>query len=164
MILGEEKLKEMFPEFQGDIEANGIDLRVGKAYQYIPYQISGCVDDEKNLPDTFEKEVIVEAGVEYYELEEGESMFFEIDRPISIPENHVQLYYLRSTFVRCGLVLASAVGDAGFQGTLMMTVHNPTKHSILIGANERLVQAVTYTAEGCGVYNGSYQNDKAYKE
>lgn len=161
MILGEKRLKKLFEDFEEDIEANGIDLRIGQGYEYAQEQICGCIDNEKHLPVTHIK--LLEEG-EYYLLEPGESMFFEIDRPIKIPENHVQLYYLRSTFVRAGLVLASAVGDAGFEGTLMMTVHNPTKHKICIGDNERIVQAVTYTADGCGIYDGDYQHDKAYRE
>lgn len=165
MIVGRDNLLKMFPEFENDIAENGIDLRVGHIYEIVesPNQI-GCIDNVKMLPDNELVQLTKEGDCcSYYELKPDTFYSVEIDRPIHIPDGYCQLYKIRSTFARCGLLLLSAVGDNDFNGTLRFGLKNLTNQPIFIGENERIVQAVTFANDGtASSYDGSYQNDKIF--
>ena len=169
MIVGRENLLKLFPDFADDVQENGIDLRVGKIYQNeddYPNRILGCIEDEKYLPTIQELEVNYVDGKPVYILEPMKYYFVKTDRDIEIPEGYCQAYFIRSTFTRCGLSLLSSWTDNAFKGRLMMGLYNTNRNvSIFIGANERIIQAVTYENDGtASKYNGSYQNNKAYGE
>lgn len=158
MILGKEKLIDLFPNFSEDVQQNGIDLRVGRIRKIISSEDTGCVNDTKMLPHYEEVDVDVTDG--YYRLKPKTYYNVVVDRDIEIPNGYVQLYYIRSTFTRCGLQLLSSVGDNGFKGRLMMGLYNVSDNDILIGSNERIIQAVTYENDGtASLYDGTYQED-----
>ena len=167
MIIGHHNLKKMFPNFKDDVAENGIDLRIGELYIINKKQSNengwvGCVDDEK-MPPTYSE--IRKEGRDHYTLEPKNFYFAKIDRPIHIPEGHIQQYYLRSTFSRCGLILTDAIGDSGFNGTLMLGIYNSSPIQVHMGHNERIIQAITVKTDGTDIaYNGSYQKDKLYTE
>lgn len=156
MIVGRENLKRMFPDFAEDVAENGIDLRVGRVRMIHSTEETGCAFNEKMLPEYIE---VLPSDIDNcYRLKPKTYYNIVIDRPISIPNGFVQLYCLRSTFMRCGLMLMSSVGDNGFNGYLMMGVYNTSNNDIVIGANERIIQAVTFENDGsASLYNGSYQ-------
>ena len=162
MIIGHGTLKEMFPNFKEDIQENGIDLRLGELHLINKKKsgMIGCIDGEK-YPPTYS---IVKPNKDgLYVLRAKNFYFMKVDRPIHIPKGHIQLYELRSTFSRCGLLLAKAVGDSDFQGTLMLGLYNSGPCDITIGANERMIQAITIKTDGTDTsYKGSYKKDKIY--
>ena len=164
MIIGRKKLLEMYPNFKNDIAENGIDLRVGKIQEMvIDNKVVGCVDDQKMLPNL--KDVEFNPVNKSYELKPFHWYFVTIDRKMNIPDGYTQIYLLRSTFTRCGLMLGSSVGDNGYNGTLMMTLFVACPQIINIGKNERIIQALTIKNDGTATkYNGDYQNDDIYKE
>lgn len=166
-VIGNKKLKELFPTFKDDVAENGIDLRIGELYIINKKQSNengwvGCVDDEK-LPPTYAK--VKKEGRDHYILEPKNFYFAKIDRPIHIPKGYIQQYYLRSTFSRCGLILTDAIGDSDFNGTLMLGIYNSSPVQVHMGFNERIIQAVTIKTDGTDIsYDGNYQNDKIYNE
>lgn len=156
MIIGGKNLKQLFPEFEDDVKENGIDLRIGKIRKIHSDEETGCANDEKILPEY--EEVLPSDMDNCYRLKPNTYYNVVIDRPIYIPDGYVQLYYLRSTFMRCGLLLISSVGDNGFNGHLMMGLYNTSKNDIIVGANERIIQAITIKNDGSAfLYNGTYQ-------
>jgi len=160
MILGHDKLLELFPEFKEDIKENGIDLRIGTVEHTENKQgLIGCVDGEKHLPRTYEVQPV--DGV--YKFYPHNYYSIIIDRPIKIPDGYCQFYFIRSTFARCGLVLTDAVGDNGFEGTLRLGIYNANNIPISAGLNEAIIQAVTIKNDGATLYDGTYQGDKAYE-
>lgn len=165
MIVGRENLIKLFPNFAEDVQENGIDLRVGKLYTIDEYEdnVVGCKNDEKFLPKLVEVDV---NDSDYYLLKPKKYYFVKVDREIEIPHNYTQTYLIRSTFARCGLLLISSVGDDSFKGTLMMGLYNTNeKLNIIVGKNERIIQAVTYENDGTAkAYDGSYQNNKVYNK
>lgn len=168
MIVGRDNLIKLFPNFAEDVQENGIDLRVGKIYEIeddYPNRILGCIDDKKFLPALDELDVTYLNDKEVYVLQPKTFYFAKIDREIQIPHNYTQTYLIRSTFSRCGLVLMSSVGDDGFNGTLMMGLYNTNKNvSVFVGANERIIQALTFENDGsASQYEGSYQNNDIYE-
>ena len=166
-VIGNKKLKELFPTFKDDVAENGIDLRIGELYIINKKQSNengwvGCVDDEK-LPPTYAE--VKKEGRDHYILEPKNFYFAKIDRPIHIPKGYIQQYYLRSTFSRCGLILLDSVGDSDFNGTLMLGIYNSSPVPVHIGYNERIIQAVTIKTDGTDIsYDGSYQKDRIYDE
>lgn len=166
-IVGHDNLIKMFPTFKDDIAENGIDLRVGEMY-IINKKTSdhngpvGCINDKKHPPTYAE---VIKEGKDHYALEPKNFYFAKIDRPIHIPKGYIQQYYLRSTFSRSGLILTDAIGDSDFNGTLMLGLYNCGPVTVHMGFNERIIQAITIKTDGTETsYNGSYQNDKIYKD
>lgn len=158
MIVGHDNLLELFPDFKDCIKENGIDLKVGRVRMIHSSEDTGCVNDTKMLPHYEEVDVDVTDG--YYRLKPKTYYNVIIDRDIEIPNGYTQLYYIRSTFTRCGLQLLSSVGDNGFKGRLMMGLYNVSDNDILVGLNERIIQAVTFENDGtASLYDGTYQEN-----
>lgn len=163
MIIGNENLKRLFPEFEDCIRENGIDLKIGRVEHTTNRgnKLIGCLDGEKHLPITYE--VMPSDGV--YKFYPHNYYTIVIDRPIKIPDGYCQFYFIRSTFARCGLQLLSSVGDNGFEGTLRIGVYNANNLTITCGLNEAIIQAVTIKNDGTATeYDGDYQGDKAYEQ
>ena len=164
MIIGHDKLKELFPEFEDDIKENGIDLRIGSIEHTTNKgnKLIGCVDGEKHLPKTYTVEPDSVTGV--YKFYPHNFYTIVVDRPISIPDGYCQFYFIRSTFARCGLILTDAVGDNGFDGTLRLGIYNGSNLIVSCGVNEAIVQAVTIKNDGTAKeYDGEYQGDTIYE-
>ena len=162
MIIGNENLKVLFPNFEEDVKENGIDLRIGKVEHTTNRnnKLIGCVDGEKHLPVTYE--VAPSDGV--YKFYPHNYYTIVVDRPIKIPDGYCQFYFIRSTFARCGLMINDAVGDNGFEGTLRIGVYNANNLPITAGLNEAIIQAVTIKNDGTATkYEGTYQGDKPYE-
>lgn len=164
MIIGHDKLMELFPEFKEDIKENGIDLRIGKVeHTTNKYNdLIGCVDGEKYLPRTYEIKPDSKSG--NYRFYPNNYYTIIIDRPINIPDGYCQFYFIRSTFARCGLMINDAVGDNGFTGTLRIGVYNANNIPITAGPHEAIIQAVTIKNDDTATnYTGDYQGDKIYE-
>ena len=162
MIIGNESLKDLFPEFEDCIKENGLDLKIGKVEHTTNRnnKLIGCIDGEKHLPVTYE--VAPTDGV--YKFYPHNFYTIVADRPIHIPDGYCQFYFIRSTFARCGLQLLSSVGDNGFEGTLRIGVYNANNLTITAGLNEAIIQAVTIKNDDTATtYNGTYQGDKPYE-
>lgn len=161
-VVGHGNLVKMFPDFADDVAENGIDLRIGELYIINKKESGkiGCVYDKK-YPPTYSP--VNRKGKDHHILEPHNFYFAKIDRPIHIPKGYIQQYYLRSSFSRCGLILTDAIGDSGFEGTLMLGLYNSGPVPVHIGFNERIIQAVTIQTDGTETsYDGDYQNDKIY--
>ncbi len=164
MIIGHDKLIELFPEFKEDIKENGIDLRIGKVeHTTNKYNdLIGCVNGEKHLPRTYEIKPDSKSG--NYKFYPNNYYTIVVDRPIKIPDGYCQFYFIRSTFARCGLVINDAVGDNGFEGTLRIGVYNANNIPITAGPNEAIIQAVIIKNDDTAtIYDGDYQGDKVYE-
>ena len=164
MIIGHDKLLELFPDFKDCIKESGIDLSIGKVeHTTNKYNdLIGCVDGEKHLPRTYEIKPDSKSG--NYRFYPNNYYTIVIDRPISIPDGYCQFYFIRSTFARCGLMINDAVGDNGFEGTLRIGVYNANNIPITAGPNEAIIQAVTIRNDDTATtYNGTYQGDKIYE-
>ena len=163
MIVGHDKLLELFPDFRDCIKENGIDLRIGKVEHTTNKgnKLIGCINGEKHLPTTYE----VKPTGNVYKFYPHNYYTIVIDRPIHIPDGYCQFYFIRSTFARCGLVINDAVGDNGFEGTLRIGVYNANNITITAGLNEAIIQAVTIKNDGTATeYDGSYKFNKIYNE
>lgn len=163
MIVGHDKLLELFPDFKDCIKENGIDLSIGKVEHTTNRnnKLIGCIDGEKHLPITYTVEPNSDGVYKFYP---HNYYTIVVDRPIKIPDGYCQFYFIRSTFARCGLILTDAVGDNGFEGTLRLGVYNGSNLIVSCGVNEAIIQAVTIRNDGNALtYDGDYQGDTIYE-
>ena len=163
VCIGKNNLEKMFPDFKEDIQQQGIDLRIGKIYGRVvdSNKVYGSVNNEKKLPEIVELPVTKEGT---YKLKPNSSYIVEIDRQISIPAGVYQHYKPRYTLIRCDVDLKTAIGDAGFTGTLQFGL-TTGELPVTFGRNERIAQAITETTDGSEeLYNGFYQEQKGQKK
>ncbi len=87
---------------------------------------------------------------------------------MDIPAGYAQIYKIRSTLMRCGCVLTSSVGDAGYSGDLIfkLTISSDIESlPVTITKDERVVQAIMFElTDSEDSYDGDYQNNKIYEE
>ena len=163
MIIGNNGLLDLFPEFEDCIKENGIDLLIGSVEHTTNRnnKLIGCIDGTKHLPVTYE----VAPTDDVYKFYPHNYYTIVVDRPIKIPDGYCQFYFIRSTFARCGLMINDAVGDNGFEGTLRIGIYNANNLTITAGLNEAIIQAVTIKNDGTATeYIGQYKKDEIYRE
>ncbi|MBO6123422.1 MAG: deoxyuridine 5'-triphosphate nucleotidohydrolase [Methanobrevibacter sp.] len=148
-MLGEEELVKLFPDFKDLVQPSGIDLELDKIY--IQKTPGSLIDNEKTLPE------IEELPGDIYTLKPHTAYLASIKRKIKIPKGYTMLYLPRSTLLRSFVSVQTAVGDPGFYGTLMFMIYNHGEYDYKIKSGDRIAQAVVYSVEGSGEYNGSYQ-------
>ncbi len=153
-MLGEEKLRELFPEYEKDIQPSGIDLRLDKVYKQT--SAGSLIDNVKDLPELEELEVVDDI----YTLEPHTAYSVTIENKTNIPKGYTMLYLPRSTLLRSFISVHTAVGDPGFYGTLQFMIVNNGDYQYQIKRSERIAQAVVFAVEGSGIYDGSYQEKK----
>ena len=148
-MLGEEELVKLFPDFKDLVQPSGIDLELDKIH--IQKTPGSLIDNEKTLPE------IEELPGDIYTLKPHTAYLASIKRKIKIPKGYTMLYLPRSTLLRSFVSVQTAVGDPGFYGTLMFMIYNHGEYDYKIKSGDRIAQAVVYSVEGSGEYNGSYQ-------
>lgn len=150
-MLGEKELIKLFPDFQELVQPSGIDLALDEIF--IQKSAASLIDNEKNLPDIEELEGPI------YTLKPHTAYLATIDRKIKIPKGYTMLYLPRSTLLRSFVSVQTAVGDPGFNGTLMFMIYNHGNFEYKIKKGERIAQGVIFEVEGSGEYSGSYQEE-----
>lgn len=165
MINGINYLREMYPNFDEDsYQPDGIDLCLGKVYtfDFLPEILYGITKRSKMLPDLSEVEKIsiIEKDTKGWILDPNTAFIFEVDRPIHINNNSAQFYLPRSSLLRMGLNIITALGDSGFNGHLSFLAKNETNEPLYLEEGVRFAQAIDFEVKGAGKYDGDYQNDK----
>ena len=148
-MLGEKELVKLFPDFKDLVQPSGIDLELDKIYAQ--ESAGSLIDNEKTLPE------IKEMEGDIYTLKPHTAYLASIKRKIKIPKGYTMLYLPRSTLLRSFISVQTAVGDPGFYGTLMFMIYNHGDFEYKIKSGDRIAQAVVFSVEGSGEYNGSYQ-------
>ncbi|WP_405306028.1 dCTP deaminase domain-containing protein [Methanobrevibacter sp.] len=147
-MLGEEELIKLFPDFADLVQPSGIDLELDKIY--VQKSAGSLIDNEKVLPE------IEELEGDIYTLKPHTAYLASIKRKVKIPKGYTMLYLPRSTLLRSFISVQTAVGDPGFYGTLMFMIYNHGEFEYKIKSGDRIAQAVVFSVEGSGEYNGSY--------
>jgi len=146
------------------IQPNGVDLKVGDIFTLS----GGAVinNDSKDLPDkspipllkrtSHSEESEIKDDAKYYNLDPG---FYTVRyaEKIAIPERCVGFVLPRSTIMRSGGMIDTAVWDSGYEGIGLgrMSVTRPT----LLEEDSRIAQIVFAEAESSGEYDGQYQGE-----
>lgn len=139
------------------IQPNGLEMTL-KEVRTI--EGAGAVDfdnSERKLPESQPLEFDAE---DWIHLPKGiyKVLFNEI---VNIPKNLAAIAKPRSTLIRCGATLETAVWDAGYRGRSesMLVVYNPA--GFRLKKDARIMQLLFYTldSEVEEGYSGVYQNE-----
>ncbi|MDK2892901.1 deoxyuridine 5'-triphosphate nucleotidohydrolase [Methanohalophilus sp.] len=139
------------------VQPNGIELTLKEIHLI---EGMGTVDfdnSERVIPKTtplkFSSDGWIELGTGIYKI-----IFNEI---VNIPKDTAALATPRSSIIRCGATLETAVWDAGYRGRseCLLVVFN--KDGIRLQKNARVIQLVFYSMESAvdKGYCGRYQNE-----
>lgn len=164
MILGESELRKLYPGLDEEqYQPAGIDLKLGNVkILNNTKDVYGIVGGEKQLPEQKEiEENAVKVGATKLEvgfmLEPHHSYIATVKSKIKIPLNIVQLYLPRSSLLRAGVDVRTAVGDPGFNGYLSFLMINHNDKPFFIKKGERFVQMVCMRLDGdTNGYDGDY--------
>lgn len=157
LIQAQPSLIENAVDVETQIQPNGLELTL-KEIKTI--EGAGAVDfdnSERKLPDTgnleFESDGWIHLPPGIYKV-----LFNEI---VNIPMNLAAIAKPRSTLIRCGATLETAVWDAGYRGRSesMLVVYNPA--GFRLKKDARIMQLLFYTldTEVEKGYSGMYQNE-----
>ncbi|ABR56948.1 deoxycytidine triphosphate deaminase, putative [Methanococcus aeolicus Nankai-3] len=150
MIIGA-NISKNFVNIKDDaqIQQCGIDLRVGKIFKLNGDGALDYTNEKRELPDQIEifnsdkdNKIILKEGI--YTV--------QIADKVKIPNNMAGFAYPRSSLLRMGATIYTAVHDPGYEGapTYLLQVFNP----ITIYNDARIAQIVYIE---CSSVNGEYE-------
>jgi len=138
------------------VQPNGIDLTLREVALL---QSSGkiAVNDNQRLVSNLSP--LVFDGMDFIDLVAGVYVI-TYNEVVNLPRNIVALATPRSSLLRCGVTVNTAVWDAGYSGRSqsLMVVYNP--QGFRLQRNARIVQLIFFrlTEETEG-YHGAYQKE-----
>ncbi len=156
LLQQEPPLIEDYINLAKQVQPNGIDLTLREVSML---QSSGKIaveDKQRLISDTTP---LVFDGLNFIDLMPG-AYIITYNQIIHLPKNIMALATPRSSLLRCGVTINTAVWDAGYSGRSqsLMVVYNP--QGFRLQRNARIVQLVflqlTQETEG---YQGAYQGE-----
>ena len=155
LITVDRPLVEGYIDLGSQVQPNGFDLSVMQVARFVSPGQLGVLDEHRVLSDT-EPLVFDESG--WMELGPGPYLV-TFNEVVNLPPDLMALGRPRSSLLRSGVSLHTAVWDAGYHGRSrsMLTVHHPG--GFRLQRDSRLAQLVFFRlsrppAEG---YQGRYQ-------
>jgi deoxycytidine triphosphate deaminase len=138
------------------VQPNGVDLRLDAVLE--PTELGSITREGTTIADREPLEPgSIGADGEGYRLDPG-GYVLQYAETVSIPEEHVGFVLPRSSLMRNGAMLNTAVWDAGYEGRGegLLQVHN----ELVLETGARVAQLVLAAADHEGVYDGSYQGER----
>lgn len=160
LIAGNPPLLEECPDINEQLQPNGFDVSVRSVSNYCPDSGPGSIgvlDGDRVLPDN---STLAFDPYGWLHLKPGPYLitFNEI---VNLPRNIMALARPRSSLLRSGVAIHTAVWDAGYSGRsqALMTVHHPA--GFRIQRDARVAQLVFFplTAADPQGYTGRYQGE-----
>ena len=164
MINGIDYLKKMYPNRdEKDYQPSGLDLRLGNVFFLDADRDTkyGIYSGKKVLPQHSEARLVEQDGVKGWKLLTGQPYIGQVQEQIKIGDNNAQLYLPRSTLLRAGVNVYTALGDLGYNGHLSFLVINHGPRPFFIEKGERFAQLIDLQVRGG---SESYQGDYQEKE
>ena len=137
------------------ISPNGIELTLHKIFQFKNAGIVDFPNQERRIPDYEE----LSPQNDQYVLAPG-SYLTTYNETVRIPEDIIAIGRPRSSLLRSGVTIESAVWDAGYQGRSrgLLTVFNP--HGFILKPNARLLHLIFIRLpHKTEPYQGAYQGE-----
>lgn len=166
MIISDETLTQLIKngmitncvDISTQITPNGIDLTLQKVETFTEKGIIDFTNENRKIPAA--KEIPFVDDCIHVNKGSYKVTFNEI---VTIPDDMIALARPRSSLLRSGATIESAVWDAGFHGVSMslLVVYNP--YGISLQKNARLLQLffVKLSKKARKGYQGIYQSKKA---
>ena len=142
---------------QAHVQPNGVDLSLDAVWRFLESGALGRLTEDRHLPQREELEF---SSDEWIELPSG-AFGIRYSEWIEVPADCGGLVFPRSTLLRMGLHVPTAVWDAGYagRGEGLLEVTNP--HGVRLQRGARIVQLVLFqlTAPATTGYSGAYQHE-----
>jgi dUTP pyrophosphatase len=156
LLKQEPPLIEGYINLEEQVQPNGIDLTLREVSML---QSSGKIAVKNSQRLVSDLSPLVFDGLNFIDLMPG-AYIVTYNEIIHLPKNIMALATPRSSLLRCGVTINTAVWDAGYSGRSqsLMVVYNP--QGFRLQRNARIVQLVflqlTQETEG---YHGVYQGE-----
>jgi len=143
-------------DLEQQVQSNGIDLTLREVALLQSSGRIAVADSQRQVSDLAP---LVFDGLGFIDLMPG-AYVITYNEVVHLPKNVMALATPRSSLLRCGVTVNTAVWDAGYSGRSqsLMVVYNP--HGFRLQRNARIVQLVFYRltqkTEG---YRGAYQGE-----
>ena len=160
LVAGDPPLVEQCQNLERQLQPNGFDVTLRSVSAYSTVSAPGSIgisDHDRILPDTTE---LTFGSDGWLHLQPGQYLI-TLNEIINLPLHIMALARPRSSLLRSGVAIHTAVWDAGYSGRsqALMTVHHP--RGFRIQRNARVAQMVfMYLDVGDPQgYSGRYQNE-----
>jgi dUTP pyrophosphatase len=156
LLQQEPPLIEDYINLEEQVQSNGIDLTLREVALLQSSGTIAAMDSQRLVSDVAP---LVFDGLNFIDLMPG-AYIITYNEIIHLPKNVMALATPRSSLLRCGVAINTAVWDAGYSGRSqsLMVVYNP--QGFRLQRNARIVQLVflklTQETEG---YQGAYQGE-----
>ena len=156
LIHGEPPLIEDYIDLDQQLQPNGFDLTLR---QVDIMQTPGQIATDNSRRQVSDLSPLIFDGLGFIDLPAGiySVTFNEI---VHLPRNIMALATPRSSLLRCGATVNTAVWDAGYSGRSqsLLVVYNP--RGIRLEKNARIIQLVFFALDGeTEGYRGAYQGE-----
>ncbi|WP_423792523.1 deoxyuridine 5'-triphosphate nucleotidohydrolase [Methanocaldococcus indicus] len=153
MIVSIDEIKNFFKNLDNkQVQQCGVDLRVWKIFEIEDGGEIDFTNEKRKLPNY--KEIFNSEKDDYILLKRGEYLVKVYDY-LKIPQNVAGFVYPRSSLLRMGATIYSAVHDPGYEGypEYLLKVYRDIK----IHKFARICQIVFVRCEKSNIYNGIYK-------
>ena len=156
LLHAEPPLVEEYPDLESQLQPNGFDITL-RSVSFLQDKGQIAVSNSQRYvsattPMAFD-------GLGFMDLPAG-IYSITYNEVVHLPNNIMALARPRSSLLRCGVTVGTAVWDAGYSGRSesLLVVYNP--RGFRVQRNARIVQLVFFhlSAETEG-YNGAYQGE-----
>jgi len=156
LISGTPPLLSGLLDLEEQLQPNGVDLTVGAVASFTSAGRIGPHNQDRALSATAALEPDAEG---YFDLSPGPYLV-TFNEVVSLPRDVMALGRPRSSLLRCGVAVHTAVWDAGYSGRsqTLAVVYNPG--GFRLAQNARLMQLVFFSLdEAVAGYAGVYQRE-----
>lgn len=147
-------------DLEQQLQPNGFDVTIRAAFRYPADSSGGRIgisDDDREIPASSESRF---AADDWMELQQGPHLI-TFNEVVNLPRHIMALARPRSSLLRSGVTIHTAVWDAGYSGRsqALLIVHHPV--GFRIQRNARIAQLVfMYLDVGDALgYTGRYQHE-----
>ncbi|MCL2550265.1 MAG: deoxyuridine 5'-triphosphate nucleotidohydrolase [Methanimicrococcus sp.] len=161
LLSQEPPLVENYIDLETQIQPNGFEMTVSEIYAIAG---AGAVDFDNSGRKTPVKKQLLFSEDGWLHLDPG-SYSVILNETVHIPKNIAAIAYHRSSLTRSGVVLGTAVWDAGYSGRseCLLLVHNPAGFDVK--KNARIMQLLFFRlgTDVDNLYKGIYQHENMKK-
>jgi dUTP pyrophosphatase len=154
LILAEPPLVDGYDDLDMQLQPHGLDVRLDALWRL--EGVGRLGRESRELPGR----TPIEFGPDEWVILPAGAYLFRLCESVHLPTDVMALGFARSSLLRCGASLGTAVWDAGYAGRseVLLSVQNAA--GLLLQRGTRVLQLVFFRlARATGAYDGRYQGE-----